>query len=161
MASPRLDAFLADLVRSGRDVHLLAGAAVLAAYGGQRCEPELEVPQAEAALAPEGSELHRKHGLCLRPAAALLPADWKKRRVKAAPGIYVPSREDLAVSLAARYHDADRQDLAVLLGQDCDRLALIRLFRAARRLYKGDLRVLDRAFNAVLREFLGLGPFRF
>ena len=57
--------------------------------------------------------------------------------------------------------EALRMAIGELLAEGCDRLQLIRLFRAARRLYKGDLRVLDRAFNAVLREFLGLGPFRF
>lgn len=142
-------------------MHLLGGAAVLAGYGGRRCETELEAAAAEAAIAPEGSELHRKHGLCLRASSGLLPADWKRRRVRVAAGVYVPAREDLIISLAARYHDADRLDLAVLLEGGCDRLELIRRFRAARRLYKGDLRVLDRAFNAVLREYLGLGPFRF
>ena len=164
-----LAAFLEDVLRrpgAPAALHLLGGAAVVAAYGGRRCSPQLDVPPAEAPeWAREGSGLERKHGLCLRPAAALLPPDWRRRRRGVAGvlsgRVFAAAPEDLIISKAARYQDADRADIAALFDAGVDRLELIRRFRLARRLYKGDLRVLDRAFNAVLREHLGLGPFLF
>lgn len=146
------------------EVTLLGGAAVLAAYGGTLCSSQLECAELLPELAA-GSSAHRRHGLCLLPAKALMPADWKARRRAVELGIpklrvRVPAPEDLFVAACARYCDADRSDLAALAPR-CDRLELIRRFRAARRLYRGDLRVLDNSFNAALREHYGLGPFLF
>lgn len=146
------------------ELTLLGGAATLAAYGGSLCSSELECLEVMPDHAP-GSEAHLRHGLCLAPSRALLPSDWKTRTRAielGTPGlrVRVPAPEDLFVAACARYSDADRSDLAALAPR-CDRLELIRRFRLARRLYRGDLRVLDNSFNAALREHYGLGPFLF
>lgn len=167
---PELQAFLDEIDRGlsgAREMHLLGGGALLAAYQATLAAPVLDVPAEEApAWALAGSPLERKHGLCLNPiAAAGMPSDWRARclEVKRLPRLRVlaPSKEDLLLSKLGRFSDTDRADVSFLAGLSIDRLALISRYRLLRRQHRGDLRPLDRSFNYVLKEHFSLGPFRF
>lgn len=163
-------AFLNEVDRTldrPQDLHLLGGGALLAAYGAPLAEPVLEVLPGEApAWALAGTPLARKHGLSLKPAAAVgLPSDWRSRcvPVRRLPRLRVlaPAKEDLLLGKLGRFSDCDRADAAYLAALPIDRLELIRRYRLLRRHHRGDLRPLDRSFNYVLKEHFSLGPFRF
>jgi hypothetical protein len=150
-------------------LHLVGEGALVLAYGAERSSCALDVLPGEApAWALAGSALERAHGFCLRPAAATsLPPDWRTRcRQESCAGLrrltlWAPSREDLLLGKLSPFSDADRQDIDFLAAGAVDRLELIRRFRALRRQHRGDLRILDRSFNYVLKEHFNLGPFRF
>ncbi len=150
-------------------LHLVGEGALVLAYGAGQASCVLDVLPGEApSWALAGSALERKHGLCLRPGAGTgLPPDWRTRCAQTALGrfqrlqVKVPSKEDLLLSKLQRLSDKDRLDISFLAGGAIDRLELLRRFRALRRQHRGDLRILDRSFNFVLKEHFNLGPFRF
>lgn len=156
-------------LKEPRRLHLVGEGALVLGYGAERAESCLEVLAGEApdwALA--GSLLQSRYGLCLKSGAAtIFSAHWQERCRPLAQksfrrlSLMIPGREDLLLSKLDPLSDRNREDIAFLARDNIDQLQLIRLFRAMRRQHRGDLRVLDRNFNYVLREHFSLGPFRF